>query len=781
MAHHYLELYRVRLTQWYKQRVPVHTMRQKLMEEYNVRVALRTLFSHLRGWGLQRFVCTCDTGFLRERIAALCTGGNKGKKLQPHEMLEILQKEGFIITDAGLLALRRKLGFTKTFAPTVADRIGSEPYKSRFLQWAEQGLSLNRMVRNLRVEYKLNTRPLVVQKRLEEWRVEAGSPCSTNDSDDLRRQIASLFLQGHSDQKMLEILRAAQYRVTPYGLLRIRTQMGYVRYLSSWMRTRDSVAVGRSHTGRVIYQLLPPQTTGKESTGQQFPAFKADGSPLVSYFRPGVTGEKIAGQLRAKDRFRVDPAAIGKPLVGRGLRTNIVAEDTFRRQSREVTRHHHSTAEAKNNPEALQNESDGSSVSHALPGDKPIARSGDVLGNAKRLPGMLSPKVFGTIYSPRADRDIFKAQKRSFLTFGYTQSKALVYSRHGEPADVLSLHKYSISPAYSDNLTIRFLASPINPADVNQIQGTYPSKPNFSTALGTPQPSAVGGNEGVAEVIATGSNVKSLQKGDWVLMKRPAFGTWRTCASVASEAGVVKIEDRQGISAIQAGTVSVNPCTAYRMLRDIVRLDPEDGDWFIQNGANSGVGRAAIQLGRLWGYKSINVVRDRPELEALKQELHQLGADVVVTEDELADARTFSERAKEWTQGGRQKIRLGLNCVGGRSATDMAKTLAEDAHLVTYGAMSRRPFPVPAGMLIFKNIHFDGFWVSRWSERHPDEKKQTVEEILGLMRAGRFKDVPVREIRWGDGGAASEEVLKEVVQGTLDGFREKKGVFVFEG
>ena len=56
--------------------------------------------------------------------------------------------------------------------------------------------------------------------------------------------------------------------------------------------------------------------------------------------------------------------------------------------------------------------------------------------------------------------------------------------------------------------------------------------------------------------------------------------------------------------------MAVNPATAYRMLHDFVDLKP--GDFWIQNGANSGAGEAAIQLGREWGLKSINIIRDKP-------------------------------------------------------------------------------------------------------------------------------------------------------------------------
>lgn len=62
--------------------------------------------------------------------------------------------------------------------------------------------------------------------------------------------------------------------------------------------------------------------------------------------------------------------------------------------------------------------------------------------------------------------------------------------------------------------------------------------------------------------------------------------------------------------------LNVNPCTAYRMLRDFIGLEP--GDTVIQNGANSAVGQFVIQLCRIYGYKSVNIVRNRPDVAYLK-------------------------------------------------------------------------------------------------------------------------------------------------------------------
>ena len=66
------------------------------------------------------------------------------------------------------------------------------------------------------------------------------------------------------------------------------------------------------------------------------------------------------------------------------------------------------------------------------------------------------------------------------------------------------------------------------------------------------------------------------------------------------------------------------------MLKDFVSLSA--GDSFVQNGANSAVGQAAIQIARRLGLKSINVVRARGSgMDQLKAFLNDLGADLVIT------------------------------------------------------------------------------------------------------------------------------------------------------
>lgn len=374
--------------------------------------------------------------------------------------------------------------------------------------------------------------------------------------------------------------------------------------------------------------------------------------------------------------------------------------------------------------------------------------------------------------------------------YGYTQAKALVFSKPGEPSDVLSLHTHSISPSIpSNSVLVRSLAAPINPADINTVQGTYGAKPPFTSLIGTSEPSAIPGNEGVFEVVSTGSSSSSLQKGDWVIPAVGLFGTWRTHA-VDEANKFIKI-DKEGLTATQVATVSVNPATAYRILRSygpnagpqaglgMRPLEVGSGQWFIQNGANSGVGRAAIQFGKLWGLRSINVFRERetPEAtEAMKKELHDLGADVVVTESQFL-SREWKDQLAEITRKGREEIGLGLNCVGGKSATAIARSLGHGATMVSYGGMSKQPVQLPLGLLIFKDIRFVGFWLSRWNDQDPTGRRHTINDILQVIRSGQFRDVPIEEVKWD--WDTEEETLRNAVQQGLQGFRKGKGVFTF--
>ncbi|KAH9479593.1 Enoyl-[acyl-carrier-protein] reductase, mitochondrial [Psilocybe cubensis] len=335
---------------------------------------------------------------------------------------------------------------------------------------------------------------------------------------------------------------------------------------------------------------------------------------------------------------------------------------------------------------------------------------------------------------------------RRFSTSTVRPDRAVVYAIPGPPTEVLRVLTYpDLPPPPPNTLNIKFLLAPINPADINVVEGVYPTKPSKLDALvfdderGTLN---VGGNEGLAKVTALGQTDAShgLKVGDWVIMTRQQAGTWATHRNVEFE-DVAKVPGAEALTETQAATLTVNPPTAYNMLNDFVDLKP--GDWVIQNGANSAVGQAVIQIAKSRGLKTINLIRDRPDLDQLVSKLQSLGADHVLTYDQLAD-KSVREKIKAWTGG--KPIRLGLNCVGGKDTTSMARFLGNDAHLVSYGAMARQPLSLPVSLFIFKNLTCHGFWQSRWYlQRSLAEREGLMQKLVDLMKEKKL-DTPEHEI-----------------------------------
>lgn len=317
------------------------------------------------------------------------------------------------------------------------------------------------------------------------------------------------------------------------------------------------------------------------------------------------------------------------------------------------------------------------------------------------------------------------------VRFAHT-ARSIAFATYGPSNEVLQLVQHMLPNPAEGQVLLKLVAAPINPADRNQIEGVYPSKPTFRKDLGTADPIAIGGNEGVFEVVE--SRDPKLQIGEWVVPRIASFGTW-TSHRVAESSDLLSLGKPNGLTPVQAATISVNPGTAYRMLSDFASLEPND--WFIQNGGNSGVGRMAIQLGRLWGYKSISVVRDRRDIDQLKQELHDLGSDHVVTEEQIAD-KSIKTIIADWTCG--KPPKLALNCVGGRSAANVARQVAPGGQLVTYGGMSKQPVSLPTSLYIFKNVVARGFWLTNWNRENPRARQRMLLELADMFRSQELRE-----------------------------------------
>ena len=295
-----------------------------------------------------------------------------------------------------------------------------------------------------------------------------------------------------------------------------------------------------------------------------------------------------------------------------------------------------------------------------------------------------------------------------------TSINKAVYATYGNPPDVLNVETGPWPTPAADEAVVQMRAAPINPADLNQIEGKYPVRRELP---------ATPGFEGAGVVTELGAEVKGLTKGSLVILPHNV-GTWRDAIAVKAE-DLVVVPDR--IEPAQAAMLKINPLTAWRLLRDYVDL--KKGDWLIQNAANSAAGRDVIQIAHELGYKTVNIVR-RAELV---DELRADGGDVV-----LVDGDKLRDEVKSATGGA--PIRLGLNSVGGDSALRVANCLAPGGTLVSFGAMSLQPLKIPTGLLIFKDLRFRGIWINKWYDNATQsERMETFRPLFDMAKRGLLK------------------------------------------
>lgn len=294
-----------------------------------------------------------------------------------------------------------------------------------------------------------------------------------------------------------------------------------------------------------------------------------------------------------------------------------------------------------------------------------------------------------------------------------------IFRQTGNPSEALQIEEFEPPRPGPGELLLAMLAAPVNPADLNFVEGRYGVKASL------PSPA---GFEGAGVVEAVGEGAGDFKPGDLVLPEGP--GTWATHLICKAQTAIRIPGGLSALSATQAATLKVNPSTAYRMLRDFVTL--RTGEWVLQNAGNSAVGRHVIQLCKAAGWRSASLVRR----QELIPELQAIGADAVVLDDDNAPAtlRGIFNGAPP---------RLALNAVGGESLLRLAKVCAHGAVVVTYGGMSKKPVTIPTGMLIFNDLSFRGFWLTRWFRSCPaGERDAMFEELARLAAAGRLS-VPV--------------------------------------
>ena len=311
--------------------------------------------------------------------------------------------------------------------------------------------------------------------------------------------------------------------------------------------------------------------------------------------------------------------------------------------------------------------------------------------------------------------------------------RAIQIEQFGDPAQVINVVDIEEPlPLGPHEVLVGVEFSPLNKHDLLVVLG----------ALARPPLPHIPGAEGVARVLATGSEVDGLQVGDLVVL--PLYsGAWRERLVVPAD----------GLFALPAGgdieqysMLGSNPPTAGLMLSECTPLQP--GDWVVQNAANSGVGRSLIVLAKRRGLKTINLVRN----DATFDELKAAGADVVHVDDDdaVGDVRAVI---------GDARVALAVDSVGGPGVARLLELLSDGGWLVSYSWARDEPMWVDTPILVAKHITVRGFFVGDFDYR--DKVVPVIREVAPLVADGSLT-VPV-------GAVYPLEQISDAVQHLLHG------------
>lgn len=247
---------------------------------------------------------------------------------------------------------------------------------------------------------------------------------------------------------------------------------------------------------------------------------------------------------------------------------------------------------------------------------------------------------------------------------------------------------------------IEIEAFPINPSDLLLIEGRHVDhllKAQRSYGAGTDAATDGGGaqglrvgNECAARVVAVGPGVTGLKVGQAVM----PMGRTNWCErAIVPESEIVAVRD--DIEPLQRAMLKINPSTTVFLLHSEVDLKP--GDWFVQNAANSALGRMAIRMAKREGIHSVNIVRRDDAIAPCRA----AGGDVV-----LVDGPDIAERVRAATGGA--KIRIGLDAVGGESIRRLAKCVSDGAPIMVYGFLSGDQLTLDTGDVLFRGVRIVG-------------------------------------------------------------------------
>jgi NADPH2:quinone reductase len=303
--------------------------------------------------------------------------------------------------------------------------------------------------------------------------------------------------------------------------------------------------------------------------------------------------------------------------------------------------------------------------------------------------------------------------------------KAIRIHQFGNTEDVLQYEDVPMPEPGAGEVLIKIEAASLNRADLSLRKGTYRISPDALPI--TP------GREFAGAIAKLGPGVTDYQINQRVVAY-PSLGGYAEYA-VAKTAEIRPVPEE--VASAQAASLPTTFLTAWFSLTTDGKL--QRGEWLLIQGGSSGVGVAAIQIGKRLGAKVIATSGSEEKCRRLRQ----LGADMAV---DVSAADFAAEAMRATNQRG---VDVVLEMIGGTTYQKSLEILAPGGRLVSIGG-AFGPVPDPPPSLT------DGRKASRFSitnhlKAKPEDFKQ-LDEILRLVQEKKFdpgigKMFPLAETR----------------------------------
>ncbi len=261
--------------------------------------------------------------------------------------------------------------------------------------------------------------------------------------------------------------------------------------------------------------------------------------------------------------------------------------------------------------------------------------------------------------------------------------KAIVVDPPAKTADSLRLDEVPDPQPSDEEVLIRVHATALNRADMMQRMGNYPAQHGASEILGL---------ELSGEVVETGSQVRGFSVGDRVY-GLSGGGGYAELATM-HESLTMAIPDE--FTYHEAASIPEVFFTANTAVRTLGQTLP--GERLLVHAGGSGVGIAAIQIGRLIGAEVWTTAGSDEKCERARE----LGADRTINYRE----QDFAEVIREETNG--QGVNVILDVIGRDYWNSNLQSLSMAGRLVLVGLMGGASAETNLGMLMQKRLRVMG-------------------------------------------------------------------------